>query len=126
MIDYLEVTVNCRSKRNLKIILEITSWLYFLCVRSSHQRCTTKKAVFKNFAMFTRKFLYWSLFFKKVLGLKACNFIKKKLQQVFSCECCEIFKNAYFEEHLRTAASVCVQGMFFFCLSPVSNYQLLL
>ena len=25
--------------------------------------------------------------------------------QVFSCEYCEIFKNAYFEEHLQTAAS---------------------
>ena len=25
--------------------------------------------------------------------------------QVFSCECCENFKNTYFEEHLRTAAS---------------------
>ena len=26
--------------------------------------------------------------------------------QVFSCEYYEIFKNTYFEEHLRTAASV--------------------
>ena len=26
--------------------------------------------------------------------------------QVFSCEMCEIFKNTYFEEHLRTTASV--------------------
>ena len=26
--------------------------------------------------------------------------------QVLSCEYCEIFKNTYFEEHLRTAASV--------------------
>ena len=26
--------------------------------------------------------------------------------QVFSCEICKIFKNTYFEEHLRTAASV--------------------
>ena len=25
--------------------------------------------------------------------------------QVFSCEICEDFKNTYFEEHLRTAAS---------------------
>ena len=25
--------------------------------------------------------------------------------QVFSCKYCEIFKNTYFEEHLRTAAS---------------------
>ena len=27
--------------------------------------------------------------------------------QVFSCEYCEISKNTYFEEHLRTAASEC-------------------
>ena len=26
--------------------------------------------------------------------------------QVFSCEYCEIFKNTYFEEHLRTVASL--------------------
>ena len=32
--------------------------------------------------------------FNKVTGLK-----------VFPCEYCEIFKNTYFEEHLRTAAS---------------------
>ena len=35
------------------------------------------------------------------------SFIKKEaLAQVFSCEFCEITKNIYFEEHLRTAASV--------------------
>ena len=27
--------------------------------------------------------------------------------QVFSSEYCKIFKNTYFEEHLRTAASEC-------------------
>ena len=44
-------------------------------------------------------------FFNKVAGL-ACNFIKKKtLTQVFSCEFCEISKNIYFTEHLRTTAS---------------------
>ena len=36
--------------------------------------------------------------FNKVADLKAPP-------QVFSCEYCEIFKNTYFEEHLRTAAS---------------------
>ena len=30
---------------------------------------------------------------------------KETLTQVFSCEICEIFKNIYFEEHLRTSAS---------------------
>ena len=41
--------------------------------------------------------------FNKVAGLKACNFIKKALTQVFSCEYYEIFKNTYFEEHLEMA-----------------------
>ena len=43
------------------------------------------------------------VFYKK-LWPQACNFIKKEaLAQVFFCE---IFKSTYFEEHLRTAASV--------------------
>ena len=50
-----------------------------------------EKVVFKNFAMFTGKHLCQSLFFNKVT--------------VPSCEYCEIFKNANFEEHLRTATS---------------------
>ena len=38
---------------------------------------------------------------------QAFNFIKKEtLAQVFSCEFCEIFKNTFFTEHLRTTASV--------------------
>ena len=36
----------------------------------------------------------------------ACNFIKKEsLAQVFSCEFCEIFKNAFFTEHVWATAS---------------------
>ena len=38
-------------------------------------------------------------------GLKACNFIKETPAQAFSYEVCEIFKNTYFEEHLRATAS---------------------
>ena len=45
--------------------------------------------------------------FNKAVDLQICNFIKKRFQQkVFSCDYWEIFKNTYFEEHLRTAASV--------------------
>ena len=39
--------------------------------KSSHRRCSIKKAVFENFAIFTEKHLCWSLFF---------SFIKKRLQ----------------------------------------------
>ena len=42
--------------------------------RSSHQRCSLKRAVLKNFAINTGKHL-----FVKVIGLKACNFIKKRV-----------------------------------------------
>ena len=36
---------------------------------------------------------------------ESCNFIKKEaLAQVFSCESCEIFKNAFFTEYLWTIA----------------------
>ena len=44
-------------------------------IRSNHQRCSVKKAVFKNFANFTGKHPSWSLFLIK-------------------CEICEIFKGA--------------------------------
>ena len=56
---------------------------------------TIKKAILKNFQIFTGKHLRWSLFTKK-----------KTLTQMFFCEYCEIFMNIYFEEHLQTAASV--------------------
>ena len=37
----------------------------------------------------------------------ACNFIQKEtLSQVLYCEFCEISKNAFFTEHLRTTASL--------------------
>ena len=41
--------------------------------------------------------------FNKVAGLGLQH--KGTPTQVFSCEICEIFKNTYFEEHLRTTAS---------------------
>ena len=60
-----------------------------------------KKSVPKNFANFTGKHLYWSLFLIQLKAQKACNFIKKETSvQVLSREFCEIFKNTSFTEHL--------------------------
>ena len=51
--------------------------------RSSHQRCSIKKLFLKN-----------------------SQYLQEKTSVgVFFCEYCEIFKNTYFEEHLRTALS---------------------
>ena len=59
--------------------------------------------------------------FNNIAGPRTCNFITKKLQ---SCEICEIFKNPYFEEHLRTTASKF--SLYFsssFSISPLSLHQ---
>ena len=38
---------------------------------------------------------------------QACKFFTKEtLTQVFYCKFCKVFKNTYFEEHLRMAGSV--------------------
>ena len=55
---------------------------------SSHRRCSVKEGVLRNFAKFT--------------GIHR----KASLAQVFFCEFCEISKNTFLTEHLRTAASV--------------------
>ena len=52
-------------------------------------------------------YVYESLF-NKVASLGPATLLKKTPTYVFSCKYYEIFKNTYFEEHLRTAASVMV------------------
>ena len=71
--------------------------------RSSHQRYPIKKAVFKNFAIFTGKHLYWSLFLKIDSNIE--TFIKENSSTCVFWKNYETFKNTNFEEHLRTAAS---------------------
>ena len=86
------------------------SYLLFF-FRSSHQRCSMKKGVLKNFTIFTGKHMRQSHFFNKVAG-GTCNFIKKDtLTQVFSCEFCKISKSTFFTEHLRTTASTFIFNM---------------
>ena len=56
------------------------------------------------FANFLGKHLCWSLFLIKPLK-------KETPTLVFSCETCEIFKDTYFEEHLRTTTSMTAANM---------------
>ena len=66
----------------------------------SHRRCCIKKAVLKNFEIFTGKHLCWSFQSFRPATLSKTDFKK----QVFSREYCEIFKSTYFEKHLPKAA----------------------
>ena len=73
---------------------------WFVRIQKQPLEIIYKKAVFRNFAIFTRKHLCWSLF-SWPTTLSKRDYIK----QVFSCKYCKIFKNIYFEEHPPTAAS---------------------
>ena len=53
-------------------------FLNLKCFRSSHQRCSVRKGVLRNFAKFTGKQLCQSLFFNKVAGLKPVTLLKKR------------------------------------------------
>ena len=65
--------------------------------RSSHQRCSAKKAVLKNFSIFAGKYLCWSLII--IAGLyRPITLLKRESSTGFSCEYCEIFKSTYFKE----------------------------
>ena len=51
--------------------------VYDIC-RSSHRRCSVRKSVLRNFAKFTGKRLFQSLFFNKVAGLKPVTLLKNR------------------------------------------------
>ena len=84
-------------------------------IRGIRREMLCKKGVLKikSFSKFTGptwEQLYLSLFFWKSCKLPACNFMKKETPvQMFSSEFCEISKDTYFVENLRTAVS----GLFF-------------
>ena len=110
--------IQIRTKQTLKIIFSDIQGMsknssYFLSLahflpmfRSSHRRCSVKKAVLKNVTNLTGQHLCWSLFLIKLSALKACNFIQETPTQELSCEHCEVFKSTYFEKHLLTAAAI--------------------
>ena len=62
-------------------------------IRSSHQRCSLEKVIFKNLAKFTKN-----------TCARTCK--SKRLQRrCFCCDFFEIFKSTFFTEHLPANAS---------------------
>ena len=58
-----------------------------------------KKAVLRNFAIFTGKQLCWSPFLIKLHSSNPSTLLKKSPTKVFSCEYCKIPKINYLEKH---------------------------
>ena len=55
-----------------------------------------KISVFKSFAKFTGKHLYYSLFLKNLQAEGVYLYFKKTPTQVLSCEVCKRFKKSFF------------------------------
>ena len=74
--------------------------------RSSHQRCSVKKGVFKTFANFTGKHLCWSFFLITLLVFRPATFLKRyrSSHQKYSIKRA-VFKNfaIFTGKHLRSS-----------------------
>ena len=63
-----------------------------------------KKAIIKNFAILTGKRLRWSLFLAKLQASRISALLQREPEAGVFFVDIAIFKNTYFEKHLRTAA----------------------
>ena len=74
-------------------------------MRSSHRRCSIKK-LFLKISQYSQENTCVQVSSESRCGASGRQLYLKEIPtQVFFCEYCEIFKKAYFEENLRTAAS---------------------
>ena len=100
-------------------IYHIIFWVFIN--RSCRQKCSVKKAVFKNFSILTRKHLCWSLFMIKSQAFRSqtWNFIKKRLQhRCFSVNTAKflgtpILRNIY---ELRLLYQSELSGFYYCCI----------
>ena len=77
---HFNVVVNFSQKTLLLEILKLqTAVKTSLKRRSSHQRCSMRKGVLRNFTKFAGKHLCQTLFFNKVTGLRPATLLKKIL-----------------------------------------------
>ena len=82
---------------------QMFSWLAeifnFKLNRRSRSEMFFKIGVLKNFAIFTEKYLCWSLF---LIKFQVCNFVKKRLQhKCFPVNIAKIWRIAFAIEHPR-------------------------
>ena len=63
--------------KNMNCEVPLRTNFYRTPPRSSHQRCSMKKGVLRNFTKFTGKHLCQTLFFSKVAGFRPATFLKR-------------------------------------------------
>ena len=103
----------CNKSKRLRVAIHCCKVFQCRClwwvlatslVRSSHWRYSVKKLLLEISQNSQKKHLCQSLL-NKVAGLSLQLYQKETLAQVFSCEFCEISKNAFFYQTFLVAAS---------------------
>ena len=103
----LDMYLHLVSKYLFKVIIKDTrtTFMNFLKVQEQPPNVFYKKKVFLKISQNSQKNTCARVFLLIKLQAAACNFIKKETQVLaFSCEFWEIFKSAFFTEHLATAS----------------------
>ena len=94
----------------------------FLSCKSSHPEVFSQKGVFKNFAKFTQKHLYLSLFFHKITELRPATLLKKRLwHRYFLVISAKFLKTPFFIEHLREYFCPCFSV---YCFSKMKSFSI--
>ena len=92
----------CLSQISHAFVFSVNFQYIFVCIgRSNCSQMFFKTVVLKNFAN-SRENSCVGVFFNKVAACGLHLYYRQIPAQLFSSEICEIFKNTYFEEHLRT------------------------
>ena len=73
--------------------------------KSSQRWCSVKK-VFVKISQISQENTCGSLFLIKMYVFRPATLLKESQTKAFYCEICEIFKNIYFEQYMRTTESV--------------------
>ena len=84
----------------IQLVNTTNQWTGFYINRSSHQRCSVKKGVLRNFAKFRGKYLCQSLFFNKVAGLPATVLKRRLWHRCFPVNFAKFVRTPFLTEHL--------------------------
>ena len=92
-------------------------WNYVVTYRSSHQMCSVKKSVLRNFEKFTGKHLCQSIFFNKVAGLSPrlspATLLKKRLwHRCFPVNFAKFLRTPFLQNTSRRLLSIPNHVMF--------------
>ena len=86
--------------------IQYTEWCFFSVFQFKEAATggIFQKKVFTKISQISQEYTCFGVSFQKRCRPPA-TLLKRDSKQLFSCEICEIFKNTYFEEYLRTTTS---------------------